>query len=163
MLYRCYNCKNYSFENTCPSCLDASIDDYVPLDPKYYPEFQYKTQGVVKDLLFKKQEQQQLNQKLESVLNKYEQFKYPYFINYVHISRGNDYAVSNGQESAYYSNLGLFHMVLTRLGFVELNEFDMLTIKLIRSTEFTFDYANFATQINNTFANQGEEDSTLTE
>lgn len=49
MLYHCYNCDRYAFEASCPRCPDTTAGDYVPLDPKYYPEFQYKTQGLVKD------------------------------------------------------------------------------------------------------------------
>lgn len=149
MLYHCYNCHKYAFETSCPSCTDSLAEDYVPLDPKYYPEFQYKTQGAVKDFLFKKQEQQQLNQKLDSVLTKYNRFKHPYFVNYLHIAKGTYNTGGVNASSGEYtpSSLRLFQLVLTRLGFNELNEYDQLTIKLIRSTEFNFDYANFVSQV----------------
>ena len=149
MLYYCYNCQRYAFETSCPRCTNTQEGAYVPLDPKYYPEFKYQSQGIVKDVLFKKQAQQQLNQKLENVLEKYNRFKYPYFVNYLHIARGT-FGISKEPTPISTSDtfrLKLFQAVLTRLGFNELSEFDNLTLKLIRSTEFSFDYANFVSQI----------------
>lgn len=147
MLYHCYQCGKHAFETSCPHCGDAAAEHYVPLDPKYYPEFQYRTQGLVKDFLFKKQEQKQLGQKLDNVLQKYEQFKHPYFVNYLHIAK-EPYKNKDAQfRSTTYANLKLFQLVLTRLGFHELNEYDQLTVKLLHSTEFSFDYANFVSQI----------------
>lgn len=149
MIYHCYNCNQYAFEATCPRCTNNQDEAYVPLDPKYYPEFKYQSQGLVKDVLFKRQTQQQLNEKLSNVLEKYERFKYPYFVNYLHIAQGT-FGVSGDNTSLTTSDtfrLKLFQRVLTRLGFNELSEFDNLTLKLVRSTEFSFDYANFVSQI----------------
>jgi rRNA maturation protein Nop10 len=50
MLYRCYRCLDYSFEEVCPECGEDHIDSYAPLDPKHYREFKYTRQGFVKDL-----------------------------------------------------------------------------------------------------------------
>lgn len=149
MIYNCYKCNSYSFEEVCNRCGEDYIDSYVPLDPFFYPEFKYKSQGIIKDLLLKKKTQKHLNEKLDMVLEKYHKLKNPYFINYLHIARKNfgfDLSIQN--ENQTYPNLDLFHMVLTRLGFDELNEYQHLTEKLIRSTEFNFHYSNFANQIN---------------
>ena len=138
MLYSCYHCDRYYCLDKCPRCSDEHAEEYVPLDPKYYPEFQYVTQGLVKDLLFKKKKQEELNSVLDSVLEKYSAFKHPYFVNYLLIARR--YDIGHPQEDLSYSRLALFHNVLLRLGFNQLNEFEKLTEKLIRSTEFDFYY-----------------------
>ncbi|EKK7288552.1 restriction endonuclease, partial [Escherichia coli] len=54
-----------------------------PLNPSFYPEFQYRSKGVLKDLFGKKKEQTQLNQLLENVLEKYSSLKDPYFTNFI--------------------------------------------------------------------------------
>ncbi len=46
MLYSCYNCNIYCFEEMCPRCGEAHMDLYIPLDPKYFPEFKYVTQAL---------------------------------------------------------------------------------------------------------------------
>jgi restriction system protein len=150
VLYRCYRCNTYCLEQQCPTCGEKGQDEYIPLDPKYLPEFRYMTQGLVKDLLFKRRKQEQLDQKLASVLEKYLDFKHPYFVNYLHIARGtlNTPADSSADEFTY-SRLTLFHHVLTRLGFDELNEFPALTKRLVMCTQFDFDYSNFVSQVKN--------------
>lgn len=55
-----------------------------PLDPSYYPDFQYQSKGIIKDLFGKKKEQSQLNALLENVLLKYATLKDPYFTNFTH-------------------------------------------------------------------------------
>jgi hypothetical protein len=49
--------------------------------------------------------------------------------------------------SGGYGSLELFHQVLLQLGFAELSEAPQLTTKLIRSTIFRFEYADFAKRI----------------
>ncbi|HWB23338.1 MAG TPA: restriction endonuclease [Gaiellaceae bacterium] len=105
------------------------------MDPQYYPEFQYASQGVVKDLLQKKKTEFALRQKLDAVLEKYKQFESPYFVNYTHVT-------SQG-EAEDLDRLNLFHFVLVRLGFDELQEFPSLTGKLVWSTRFRFGYESF--------------------
>jgi len=96
----------------------------------------------------KKKKQQELDRKLESVLEKYTRFKHPYFVNYLHIARGGSDDTEGDYSSKFtYSRLTLFHHVLTRLGFNELQEYPNLTKKLVLSTEFDFDYSNFVSQI----------------
>jgi len=84
----------------CPWCASVSVLEngqqistiqQVPLDPSFYPEFQYQAKGFLKDLLGKKREQVQLNDKLRSVLKKYSELKKPYFANFFlyHQGRGN--------------------------------------------------------------------------
>ncbi|MCA9950159.1 MAG: restriction endonuclease [Anaerolineales bacterium] len=124
---------------------------YVPLDPKYLPEFQYQSKGFVQDMFLGGAEKSKLKRKLQSVLTKYDQFKYPYFVNYLHIARGSIFLSDDNKPEAVHSdsNLKLFQLVLTRLGFTELMEFNQLTLKLVYSTELNFDYSNFITQIKN--------------
>ena len=55
-----------------------------------------------------------------------------------------------GEESqgeADYSNLLLFHNVLIRVGFDELLEMNTLTKKLVRSTSFRFQFADFVRRV----------------
>ncbi|MCV5580161.1 restriction endonuclease, partial [Escherichia coli] len=58
------------------------IQRMTPLNPSFYPEFEYRSKGVLKDLFGKKKEQAQLNQLLENVLEKYSSLKDPYFTNF---------------------------------------------------------------------------------
>lgn len=148
MLYCCYGCNHYSFEQICHKCGEDKKELYVPLDPKFYPEFQYQSQGFVKDLFLKKKTQNYLNETLDNVLVKYKKFKIPYFVNYLHIARENspDQRNQSPQQFSSYSKLNLFHQVLTSLGFDELNKYEHLTDKLIKSTEFSFNYSNFIIQ-----------------
>lgn len=105
MIYQCYSCNKTSFEVSCPWCsgvmpatssqwgIKASpaptsdIQQMPPLNPAFYPEFQYQSKGMLKDLFGKKKEQSQLNQLLENVLEKYASFEDPYFTNFIYTSR----------------------------------------------------------------------------
>ena len=86
MLFKCYRCNRVNFHKHCPTCGSEAQDDNVAIDPEFYPEFQYRSQGFLKDLFLKKQLQMQLNAKLDAVLEKYKQFERPYFVNYVHLT-----------------------------------------------------------------------------
>lgn len=55
-----------------------------PLDPSFYPDFQYQSKGFLKDNWGKKKEQAQQNDLLNSVLRKYAELKQPYFTNVIH-------------------------------------------------------------------------------
>jgi restriction system protein len=134
VLFNCEKCDHIGFEAVCPKCGVDERDGNVPLDPAYYPEFQYRSQGVVRDLLVKKKTEKALDAKLEAVLAKYEQFKNPYFVNYMHLA---------GQGSPDRDQLHLFHLVLVRLGFDELLDNPLLTSKLVGSTSFRFQYDSF--------------------
>ncbi len=145
MIYLCYNCNKYFFDEICPVCGVDKINSYIPLDPKYYPEFKYQSQGLLKDLLFKKKTEKNLQDKLNNVLNKYYKFKDPYFINYLHIDRKR--YIEKIPDELYYSKLQLFNEILVRLGFGEISEFEKLTEKLLKSTELDFEYTNFVQNI----------------
>ena len=132
MIYKCYECDNYNF-NSCTKC--GTSDKSIPLDPVFYPEFEYKSGGFVSDIFFKKTELKKIDIKLDSVLSKYHEFKTPYFINYCFLA--DDF----GSNS--FKDLDLFKQVLLNLGFFELNEYPGLIEKLIRSTQFKFDYDDF--------------------
>lgn len=137
MLYNCFKCRRISFYHVCPSC--GPLDANVPLDPAYYPEFQYQTQGFVSDLLFKRKAIEDLGLKRAEVLRKYHQFESPYFVNYVHMVGRS----SEGVDPAVDPNLQLFDGVLQRLGFTELTTYPALLAKLVRSTAFRFQYGEF--------------------
>lgn len=137
MLYNCFKCRRVTFASVCPRC--GSPDTNVPLNPAFYPEFQYQTQGFFKDLLFKGQTVQDLARQRQEVLKKYQRFEKPYFVNYVHmVGRSSD-----GVDPAADSNLRLFDGVLQRLGFNELSTYPVLLAKLVRSTAFRFQYEEF--------------------
>lgn len=87
MIYQCYSCSRTTFETSCPWCspdVSGTFRQMTPLDPSYYPDFQYQSKGIIKDLFGKKKEQSQLNALLENVLLKYATLKDPYFTNFTH-------------------------------------------------------------------------------
>jgi hypothetical protein len=114
------------------------------LDPEFYPEFQYRSQGFVRDLFLKKKTEKALQTKLDSVLEKYHRLERPYFINFVHCAGRYDVAQAQPGE---YDKLTLFRAVLLGLGFGELEELPSLTEKLVRSTRFRFEYQSFVGQV----------------
>ena len=144
MLYRCHQCNSFAFTSWCHECTRAAINEYVPLEPKYYPEFQYESKGFVKDLFIKRKETEKLKLKLFTVLRKYAEFENPYFVNYVHIA---DRSEEESGDATEYSKLNLFTSLLVDLGFTELDEFPDLTRKLVRSTAFRFLYSGFVDRI----------------
>ena len=95
MIYQCNHCHRSTFEIHCPQCgasEPASQAQLVqqgmtPLDPSFYPDFQYQSKGFLKDIWGKKKEQAQLNELLNSVLRKYAELKQPYFTNFIHTTR----------------------------------------------------------------------------
>ncbi|CAG9242129.1 restriction endonuclease [Paraburkholderia caribensis] len=161
MIYQCGSCSKTSFEITCPWCASAPTQEntqrapvqrQVPLDPSFYPEFQYQTKGFLKDLLGKKKEQAQLNDLLRSVLQKYSELKKPYFANFFHTMRhegsGSSDASSPGPRlNGSYSNRELFREVLIRKGFTELEELPHLLDKLLFTTGFNAAYLGFSNEI----------------
>ncbi|TKR53256.1 restriction endonuclease [Allopusillimonas ginsengisoli] len=161
MIYQCSSCNRTSFQTACPWCAPAPTGDLdqklvaaqqVPLDPSFYPEFQYQTKGFLKDFLGKKKEQAQLNDLLRSVLRKYSELKKPYFANFFHTvnHRGieQDDAVTPGARvNGSYSNRELFREVLIRKGFTELEELPYLLDKLLLTTGFNAAYLGFSNEI----------------
>jgi restriction system protein len=144
MLFKCHECNQLSFHLICPRCGPGSQDNNVPLNPEYYSEFQYRSQGLVKDLFLKRKTEKALEAKLNMVLEKYHKFENPYFVNFVH------YAGPSGMDATQageYSKLILFQSVLLSLGFGELRELPALTKKLVRSTRFRFDYQSFIERV----------------
>lgn len=140
MIYKCFSCGSYSFNNTC-SC-PTNKADVVPLDPAYYPEFEYQSKGVVYDIFNKKKDLEKLDSNLQSVLEKYSNLKSPYFINYSKLKVDNA-----GEGQAYFFDLDLFKQVLLNLGFHEISQYQDLLQKLIKSTIFEFEYNSFAEEI----------------
>lgn len=161
MIYRCSFCTRTSFETTCPWCASFSAARHieqrpelhqVPLDPSFYPEFQYQAKGFLKDLLGKKKEQGQLNEKLSRVLRKYSELKKPYFANFVHTMAhaGTTSSEENSpgpRTDGNYTNRELFREVLIRKGFGELEEFPSLLDKLLFTTAFNADYLGFSSEV----------------
>lgn len=144
MLFKCFACGAVSFNPECRACSSEEPDMTVPLDPEYYAEFQYRSRGLVKDLFLKKRTEEKLQTALDAVLEKYKEFEHPYFVNYVHLAGQGAVSV---HVSGDYTGLQLFHRVLLQLGFSELADLPQLTLKLIRSTAFRFEYADFARRI----------------
>lgn len=170
MIYQCHSCNRTSFEVNCPWCSGAmpAISSpwgsraspaqpsdiqqltLTPLNPSFYPEFHYQSKGMLKDLFGKKKEQSQLNELLETVLEKYSRFKDPYFTNFIYTSRFShendleeDYVEGNGA----YSELALFREVLVRKGFNELEQQPLLLNKLLLTTSFNALYYGFAKEV----------------
>lgn len=144
MLYKCQSCGLVSFYEICASCGVDERDVNIPIDPRLYPEFQYKSQGLVKDLFVKKKVEGELQEKLDATLEKYFKFEDPYFVNYVNITAYSGDAASGGSG---FSDLDLFHSVLVQLGFDELQEFPKLTARLVATTAFRFHFAAFVGEV----------------
>ncbi|MDR5020056.1 restriction endonuclease [Yersinia rochesterensis] len=168
MIYQCYSCNKTSFEINCPWCFGvipttsspwgtraspvpaSDIQRMTPLNPSFYPEFQYQSKGVLKDLFGKKKEQSQLNQLLDNVLEKYSSFKDPYFTNFIYTSRFSYDKCSQSnysEDNGVYSELRLFREVLVRKGFNELEQLPMLLDKLLLTTSFNALYYGFAKEV----------------
>ena len=161
MIYQCSACSRTSFEITCPWCASLPIEpliastttrQQVPLDPSFFPEFQYQNKGFFKDLFGRKREQAQLSELLSAVLQKYAQLKKAYFSNFFHTTReeGGDtdvITVLGARKNGTYSNRELFREVLIRKGFTELEELPLLLDKLLLSTGFNAAYLGFSSEI----------------
>ncbi|WP_345891130.1 restriction endonuclease [Burkholderia sp. Ax-1719] len=124
----------------------------VPLDPSFYPDFQYQSKGFIKDLFGKKKEQAQLNDLLHNVLTKYAALKQPYFANYIYTVRPGESETSEADTpgarvNGSYSNRELFREVLIRKGFTELEEAPHLLDKLLMTTAFNGAYVGFSSEI----------------
>lgn len=129
----------------------APASQQVPLDPSFYPEFQYQTKGFIKDLFGKKKEQAQLDELLRSVLSKYTEFKKPYFTNFFHTIRNGEVEEtgatrSGARTNGTYTNRELFRQVLIRKGFAELEELPHLLDKLLLTTGFNAAYFGFVSE-----------------
>lgn len=160
MLYLCKQCHNSTFETWCSYCDDNNIiknktplsDHLVPLDPSFYPEFQYRSKGLIKDLFGKKKEKAYLSNLLDHVLEKYQALKSPYFINFIHTTRS---PIDDIQSSIFYgartdgiySDYEVFHEVLVRKGFDELRDYPELLEKLIFTTHFSNKVSSFSSEV----------------
>lgn len=160
MIYQCNECGKTTFEKICPWCFPSGIASpdilakkhFTPLDPSFYPDFQYKSKGIIKDLFGKKKEQSQLNELLNNVLTKYADLKRPYFTNFIHTTRFSDVSrddptVPHARHDGVYSQRELFQEVLIRKGFNELENFPLLLDKLLLTTAFNSMYSGFSREL----------------
>jgi restriction system protein len=160
MIYQCNGCKKTTFETSCPWCNSTQVPPSVelharpltPLDPSFYPDFQYQSKGLIKDFLGKKKEQAQLNDLLNNVLRKYAQLKQPYFTNFIHTIRettsgSSDAGVPGPRLDGVYTDRELFREVLIRKGFDELEGLPTLLDKLLLTTAFNSAYLGFSREL----------------
>lgn len=160
MIYQCSGCSRTTFETLCPWCHSTQAPSFTeppaqhltPLDPSFYPDFQYQSKGFLKDLLGKKKEQAQLNELLNNVLRKYAQLKQPYFTNFIHTVRettsgAGDVGVPGPRADGVYTERELFREVLIRKGFDELEGLPSLLDKLLLTTAFNSVYSGFAREL----------------
>lgn len=161
MIYQCNHCHRSTFETYCSQCGAAEAaslpqqapQGLTPLDPSFYPDFQYQSKGFLKDIWGKKKEQAQLNDLLNSVLRKYSELKQPYFTNFIHTTRdpvggaGDEAAVPGARMNGVYSERELFREVLIRRGFDELEQLPTLLDKLLLTTAFNSVYAGFSREV----------------
>jgi restriction system protein len=161
LIYQCTACQKTSFETKCPWCISVTVPQFgqevstsqqVPLDPSFYPEFQYQGKGFLKDFLGKKREQSQLNDKLRSVLQKYAELEKPYFANFLYTIQedengSNDTTAPGPRLNGSYSNRELFSEALIKKGFMELEELPQLPDKLLLTTGFNASYLGFCSEI----------------
>lgn len=124
-----------------------------PLDPSFYPDFQYQSKGFLKDNWGKKKEQAQQNDLLNSVLRKYAELKQPYFTNVIHTTSNpvgggvDEAAVPGARMNCVYTERELFREVLIRRGFDELEQLPTLLDKLLLTTAFNSVYAGFSREV----------------
>lgn len=157
MIYQCNGCNRTTFETACPWCMGSQVSPsseltlrhLTPLDPSFYPDFQYRSKGLIKDFLGKKKEQAQLNDLLNNVLRKYAELKQPYFTNFIHTTResagsSDDAGVPGPRLDGVYSERELFREVLIRKGFDELEGLPSLLDKLLQTTAFNSAYLGFS-------------------
>ncbi|QKZ04851.1 restriction endonuclease [Pseudomonas eucalypticola] len=160
MIYQCNGCNRTTFETACPWCNNSQISPpaevrvqhLTPLDPSYYPDFQYQSKGLIKDFLGKKKEQAQLTDLLNSVLRKYSQLRQPYFTNFIHTTRetasgASDIGVPGPRLDGAYTERELFREVLIRKGFDELEGLPSLLDKLLLTTAFNSSYLGFSREL----------------
>ncbi|NWD69444.1 restriction endonuclease [Pseudomonas gingeri] len=155
MIYQCNGCNKTTFETMCPWCTvstTAPSAGLTPLDPSFYPDFQYQSKGLLKDLLGKKKEQAQLNDLLNNVLRKYAELKKPYFTNFIHTTQSqgsahDDHGTPGARIDGVYSGRELFREVLIRQGFNELEGFPTLLDKLLLTTAFNSVYSGFSREL----------------
>lgn len=160
MIYQCNGCNRTTFETACPWCTSSELSPsselssrhLTPLDPSFYPDFQYRSKGLIKDFLGKKKEQAQLNDLLNNVLRKYAELKQPYFTNFIHTTRegasGRDDAEAPGPRmDGVYTERELFREVLIRKGFDELEQLPSLLDKLLLTTSFNSVYLGFSREL----------------
>lgn len=161
MIYQCNACHRTTFEIACPKCKvpenpsasQVSEQGLTPLDPSFYPDFQYQSKGFLKDIRGKKKEQAQLNELLNNVLRKYSELKQPYFTNFIHTTRDpvgggiDDAVVPCARMDGVYSERELFREVLIRKGFDELEQLPTLLDKLLLTTAFNSVYAGFSREV----------------
>lgn len=160
MIYQCNGCNRTTFETACPWCNSSQISQtaelrgqhLTPLDPSFYPDFQYQSKGLIMDFLGKKKEQAQLNDLLNNVLGKYAQLKQPYFTNFIHTTRettsgATDVGVPGPRMDGAYTERELFREVLIRKGFDELEGLPSLLDKLLLTTAFNSTYAGFSREL----------------
>lgn len=138
MIYCCYKCGSYGFYKVCECC--QASDEVIPLKPEFLPEFEYRSSGLISDILFKKRDKEKIGNELDSILLKYYTYRNPYFINYIFYSIRRGDVDSNG-------DLALFKEVLLNLGFEELDKYSELLDKLVKCTYFNFVYDNFVRNI----------------
>ncbi|MBS7562177.1 restriction endonuclease [Pseudomonas sp. RC4D1] len=160
MIYQCNGCNRTTFETVCPWCMgsqvspssELTLQHLTPLDPSFYPDFQYRSKGLIKDFLGKKKEQAQLNDLLNNVLRKYAELKQPYFTNFIHTTResagsNDDPGVPGPRLDGVYSERELFREVLIRKGFDELEGLPSLLEKLLETTAFNSAYLGFSREL----------------
>lgn len=160
MIYQCNGCNRTTFETACLWCNSSdtspsaavSTQQLTPLDPSFYPDFQYQSKGFIKDFLGKKKEQAQLNDLLNNVLRKYAQLKQPYFTNFIHTTRetastSNDVGMPGPRPEGIYTERELFREVLIRKGFDELEGLPSLLDKLLLTTSFNSTYLGFSREL----------------
>ena len=160
MIYQCNGCNRTTFDTACPWCMGSQVSPsseltlrhLTPLDPSFYPDFQYRSKGLIQDFFGKKKEQAQLNDLLSNVLRKYAELKQPYFTNFIHTTReraGNsdDASVPGPRLDGVYSERELFREVLIRKGFDELEGLPSLLDKLLQTTAFNSVYLGFSREL----------------
>lgn len=161
MIYQCNHCHRSTFETYCSPCGSAegaslpqqAPQGLTPLDPSFYPDFQYQSKGFLKDIWGKKKEQAQLNDLLNSVLRKYSELRQPYFTNFIHTTRDpvggtvDEAVVPGARINGVYSERELFREVLIRRGFDELEQLPALLDKLLLTTAFNSVYAGFSREV----------------
>lgn len=138
MLFKCFECGGPGFTGRCPSCRKEGGPQErprarrrVPINPALLPEFQYSPSGFFESVLppIRRKSEEEWREYTEGVLQKYRDFREPYFLNFLHVRRSGGESVRNGGGTA---PMDVLEGLLVRKGFDELEHFDGLVRLLVR-------------------------------
>ena len=145
MLYYCFTCEDMSFSQECTSCGPEQGEQYVPLHIEDYQEFNYESSGILDSLFKKKRRQQELDDLKEEFKSQYEEFRVPYFKNFLRLT---DSCGLKPGDPARSDRIDVFLKAVDALGLDTLENIPgrtkrQMVIKLLRTEALRSKYSKF--------------------